>query len=526
MESLDKHEKGFLDLLKQFKSQNINDTDQSELIKSALNQNPQLKALFDNTSDQNQWELIQSYLTKNPQAFRRLLSMKSEKLLSFQLQASKDSSRNKQNQMEIKEENHTSDSSSFRTQSIDEYSSDDQSFQAELIEKEKRRMLLQSRSHSFSYQKAINKSQTLGVSKLKNLRQSSLSPTGGNRRKTKLQLTTEEIQSFQKKIQEKKIQMEQQKLLHQKMLHEAMAKVYIENLNYLHENAQNKFQTPIKIRLQHRKKENILNFVQDWSKVPLFSKVAHGKIKLSQEQKMLQEIEMFNKYIFMKGFEKTQLLRGLEMKLHDFIKYAKYELGMNDLQYHVNVNLTPRNVGAGQDSQHSRGQSLASIITLASKTVKENEQSRMQKIQEKDRKMSSWMIGSTIYDMCMDLMMCKKLFRFRTSMIQIFQKILEKDQQEQYYFYLQGEYEKTKQPFYLRQINDCLKRTIAFNQKLRNLIIYEYKPQAREFFTSHRFLFTSEENPSTKVEYTEKLQEDIVMWNEKQSHFSNYSQQS
>ncbi len=51
---------------------------------------------------------------------------------------------------------------------------------------------------------------------------------------------------------------------------------------------------------------------------------------------MLQEIDQFNKYVFMKGFEKTQLLRGLEVKLHDFVKYAKFELGMGDLQYHVN----------------------------------------------------------------------------------------------------------------------------------------------------------------------------------------------
>ena len=57
--------------------------------------------------------------------------------------------------------------------------------------------------------------------------------------------------------------------------------------------------------------------------------------------------------------------------------------------------------------------------------------------------MNTWMIGSSIYDMCMDLMMCKKLFRFRTTMIQIYQKILEKDQQEQYFYYIANEQQKS-----------------------------------------------------------------------------------
>ena len=165
----------------------------------------------------------------------------------------------------------------------------------------------------------------------------------------------------------------------------------------------------------------------------MFSKVAHGRCKLGSENKMLQELDQFNKYIFMKGFEKTQLIRNLELKLQDFIRHAKYELGMHSLSYKVNVPMA--------DDSKGRTSRLNSIGSVASQLASDLEKTRFEKVKEKDRKMNAWMIGSSIYDMSMDLLMCKKLFRLRTSLIQIYQKVLEKDQQEQYFCYLLGERE-------------------------------------------------------------------------------------
>ncbi len=125
----------------------------------------------------------------------------------------------------------------------------------------------------------------------------------------------------------------------------------------------------------------------------------------------------------MKGFEKTQLLRNLELKLQDFIRHAKYEMGMQQLEYKVTI-------PTGDESKRNKGGSskFGSVGSVVSQVAKEIELSKVEKIKEKDRKMNTWMIGSSIYDMSMDLMMCKKLFRLRTSLIQIYHKLLEKDQ--------------------------------------------------------------------------------------------------
>ncbi|CDW82221.1 UNKNOWN [Stylonychia lemnae] len=488
--SLDEVDNELIAQIQEYQSNNEELTeDQRERCEQFLKNNPQFEKLFVNTSDPNQWKAVINFLSQNPPIVQKLLSQNSSTLSNLELGLRGINNQRHKSQLRDSKE------SSFVTET-------DESFLSDFSDTPKEG---QRHTRSASMNQVSAKKSKFAKDAVE--RQKSMKTI----RKQTFILTADGIKTYQQKVEARRQKQETERVKNVKMLHEAMAKVFVENLNYIHENNYIKFQTPIKIRLQHRKKENILNFIQDWSKVPLFSKVAHGRLKLSSEQKMLQEIDLFNKYIYMKGFEKTQLLRGLEIKLHDFVKSVKYELGMNKLQYQVNLN-----VGQIPEVEHNRGQSLGSIVSSAIKSTKESEQAKIDMIRQRDRKINSWMINSTIYDMCMDLMMCKKLFRFRTTMILIFQKLIEKDQQECNFCDLQDQYKNNQNTYAMKYLGDSLKRVINVNMKLKNLILYEYRPQAREFFTSHRFHFAMDPSENYS-DFIDKLTADIDFWKTQQN---------
>lgn len=114
-----------------------------------------------------------------------------------------------------------------------------------------------------------------------------------------------------------------------------MVHIYIKNVDLLNDKSENtgklKILLPSHDRLPHRKKENLLPIISDWSLIPLFGKVVNGKIRMNQEIIMLKEIDTFNRFIQTVGVEKTYLLDSLAKRLEEYFQCVKQELGMDEL---------------------------------------------------------------------------------------------------------------------------------------------------------------------------------------------------
>ena len=77
---------------------------------------------------------------------------------------------------------------------------------------------------------------------------------------------------------------------------------------------------------------------------------------------------------------------------------------------------------------------------------------------------------------------------------------------------MKSDHSKSASSLDSKNLRDVVKKIVTISSRLRNLINFEFKPQAREFFMSNRFFFgeeDSDEEDEESGDFVNKLESDI-----------------